>query len=43
MTLKQLHVQYCGIEGEEGGAALGEVLGNTKGVLEQLNLAGIYK
>ena len=40
MTLRQLHVQYCGIVGEEGGAALGEVLGNTKGALEQLNLTG---
>jgi len=38
-TLKQLHLCYCGIEGE-AGSALSDVLENTMSALEWLNLSG---
>lgn len=38
-TLHQLHLEFCGFD-HEAGAALGEVLANSRSGLEVLNITG---
>ena len=39
-TLKQLHLQFCQISGEESGLALGDVVSSRHSNLEVLNVGG---